>query len=87
MKSALRTENLCKQFWQVEALRELNLTVPEGSVYALVGPKGAGKTTAIKILMNIFRATTGRAEVLETESTRLNPKQFRSIGYPVHKSS
>jgi ABC-2 type transport system ATP-binding protein len=81
MKSALRTENLCKHFWRVEALRGLNLTVPEGSVYALVGPNGAGKTTAIKIVMNISRATNGRAEVLGTESTRLNQKQFMSIGY------
>ena len=81
MKSALRTENLYKKFWGVEALRGLNLTVPEGAVYALVGPNGAGKTTAIKILMNILRATSGRAEVLETESTQLNEKQFASIGY------
>lgn len=81
MKSALRTENLCKQFWRVEALRGLNLVVPQGSVFALVGPNGAGKTTAIKILMNILRATNGYAEVLETESTQLNQKQFISIGY------
>jgi ABC-2 type transport system ATP-binding protein len=81
MKSALRTENLCKQFWRVEALRGLNLAVPEGSIYALVGPNGAGKTTAIKILMNILRATNGRAEVLEVESTQLNQDQFKSIGY------
>lgn len=81
MKSALRTENLYKQFWRVEALRGLNLAVPQGSIYALVGPNGAGKTTAIKILMNILRATNGRAEVLETESTQLNQNQFTSIGY------
>jgi ABC-2 type transport system ATP-binding protein len=81
MKSALRTENLYKQFWRVEALRGLNLDVTEGSVYALVGPNGAGKTTAIKILMNILRATNGRAEVLGTESTQLNQRQFISIGY------
>jgi ABC-2 type transport system ATP-binding protein len=81
MKSALRTENLYKQFWRVEALRGLNLDVTEGSVYALVGPNGAGKTTAIKSVMNILRATNGRAEVLGTESTQLNQRQFISIGY------
>ena len=81
MKSALRTENLYRQFWRVEALRGLNLDVTEGSVYALVGSNGAGKTTAIKILMNILRATNGRAEVLGTESTQLNQRQFISIGY------
>jgi ABC-2 type transport system ATP-binding protein len=48
----IRTENLSKQFKKVEALRNLNLTVPDGAVYALIGPNGAGKTTAIKLLMN-----------------------------------
>jgi ABC-2 type transport system ATP-binding protein len=79
--SAIHTENLSKRFSKVEALRNLNLTVPEGAVYALVGPNGAGKTTAIKILMNIFGATLGRAEVLGTDSTRLRGRLLSSIGY------
>jgi ABC-2 type transport system ATP-binding protein len=81
MNNAIRTENLVKKFGQAEALRALNLTVPEGAVYALVGPNGAGKTTAIKILMNIFGATHGRAEVLGLDSTRLRERHFSSIGY------
>jgi ABC-2 type transport system ATP-binding protein len=81
MNNAIRTENLVKKFGQVEALRGLDLAVPEGAVYALVGPNGAGKTTVIKILMNIFGATRGRAEVLGLESTRLRGQHFSSIGY------
>jgi ABC-2 type transport system ATP-binding protein len=81
MNNAIRTENLAKKFGQVEALRGLDLAVPEGAVYALVGPNGAGKTTVIKILMNIFGATLGRAEVLGLESTRLRGQHFSSIGY------
>jgi ABC-2 type transport system ATP-binding protein len=65
----------------VEALKGLNLDVPEGAVYALVGPNGAGKTTAIKILMNIFGPTSGRAEVLGIESGRIAGQAFTSIGY------
>jgi ABC-2 type transport system ATP-binding protein len=81
MNNAIRTENLVKKFGRVEALRGLDLAVPEGAVYALVGPNGAGKTTIIKILMNIFGATRGRAEVLGMESTRLRGRYFSSIGY------
>jgi ABC-2 type transport system ATP-binding protein len=81
MNNAIRTENLVKKFGRVEALRGLDLAVPEGAVYALVGPNGAGKTTIIKILMNIFGATRGRAEVLGLESTRLRGQYFSSIGY------
>jgi ABC-2 type transport system ATP-binding protein len=81
MNNAIHTDNLTKKFRRVEALRGLDLTVPEGSVYALVGANGAGKTTVIKILMNIFGATLGRAEVLGVESTRLSGRHFESIGY------
>ncbi len=81
MNQAIRTDGLVKRFRGVEALRDLNLVVPEGAVYALVGPNGAGKTTAIKILMNIFRASSGRAEVLGFDSTRLAGQKLASIGY------
>jgi len=81
MSSAIRIERLTKKFGRVEALRGLNLDVPEGAIYALVGPNGAGKTTAIKILMNIFSPTTGRAEVLGMESTRVAGPAFTLIGY------
>jgi ABC-2 type transport system ATP-binding protein len=81
MNSAIHTQNLVKNFRKVEALRGLNLDVPNGAIYALVGPNGAGKTTAIKILMNIFGATNGRAEVLGIDSTRIRGRKFFSIGY------
>jgi ABC-2 type transport system ATP-binding protein len=74
MNTTLRTSKLVKRFRRVEALRSLNLTVPEGAVYALVGPNGAGKTTAIKILMNIFRAANGHAEVLGMTRLRVRCK-------------
>jgi len=81
MNNAIRTENLVKKFRRVEALRGLDLAVPESAVYALVGPNGSGKTTVIKILMNILGATQGRAEVLGLDSTRLRGQHFASIGY------
>jgi len=81
MNNPIRAENLTKKFRRVEALRGLNLGVPEGAVYALVGPNGAGKTTAIKILMNIFGATGGSAEVLGMESRHIRAREFASIGY------
>jgi ABC-2 type transport system ATP-binding protein len=81
MSSAIRTENLVKKFRHVEALKGLNLQVPQGAIYALVGPNGAGKTTAIKILMNILEPTSGRAQIFETDSTQLEGRAFTTIGY------
>lgn len=81
MSSAIRTENLSKNFLSVRALRQVNLEIPHGAIYAVVGPNGAGKTTAIKVLMNILKPTRGTAEVLGTDSTRLRGDWFAQIGY------
>ena len=81
MSDVLRTSDLSKHFRGTPVLSRLNLTVPAGSVYALVGPNGAGKTTCIQILMNLLRATSGRADVLGQDSRHLGPRAFAQIGY------
>src|SRR5260370_12758622 len=81
MSSPIRTENLTKRFRRIDALKGLNLEVPEGAIYALVGHSGAGKTTAIKILMNIIARSSGRAEVLGMDSKRIRGTAFTAIGY------
>jgi ABC-2 type transport system ATP-binding protein len=70
-----------KTFGRVHALRDLSLAVPEGSAFALIGANGAGKTTAIKALMNIIQPTRGTLTVLGTDSRRLSPRELADIGY------
>jgi ABC-2 type transport system ATP-binding protein len=81
MTSAIRTSNLSRTFGRTIALNGVDLDVPEGAAYALVGANGAGKTTLIKVLMSIFRPTRGTAETLGMDSRKLAGKGFRSIGY------
>jgi ABC-2 type transport system ATP-binding protein len=81
MNEPIHTENLTKRFRSVEALRDLDLRVPDNAIYALVGPNGAGKTTAIKVLMNILKPSSGSAEVMGNKSTDLRGSLFSSIGY------
>lgn len=81
MSMAIHTERLTKRYGGTEALRGLDLDVPEGSIYAFVGPNGAGKTTAIQTILNLRRPTSGRACVLGTDSCDLNHEDFQSIGY------
>lgn len=81
MTHAIRTDNLTKKFRHVDALRSLNLELPTGAIYGLVGSNGAGKTTAIKILMNITEPSGGRAEILGVDSRKLAGQAFASIGY------
>jgi ABC-2 type transport system ATP-binding protein len=81
MNSIIHAGNLVKRFRSVQALRGLNIDVPQNSTYALVGSNGAGKTTAIKVVMNILIASSGRAEVMGIDSKTLGSEAFTSIGY------
>ena len=55
----IEVENVSKQFEDLEALREVSLTVHKGSIYGLVGSNGAGKTTMLKLLAGIYRPDVG----------------------------
>jgi ABC-2 type transport system ATP-binding protein len=81
MKLAIRTEKLSRRFGKTVAVDRVDLEVPEGAIYALVGANGAGKTTIIKMLMNIFRPSEGHAEVLGVDAAHLAGKAFTRIGY------
>src|SRR6056297_125289 len=62
--TAIETVELTKRFGDLEALADLSLTVPEGELFALLGPNGSGKTTTIEILTGQLDPTSGTASVL-----------------------
>ena len=55
----LEMKNVTKTFGSFAALKDLDMTVPKGSVYGLVGPNGAGKTTALRHLTGVYRQDRG----------------------------
>ncbi len=61
--ATIETAGLTKHYKEVTALDGLDLKVPAGSIYGLLGRNGAGKTTAIKILMGMVHPTAGRVNV------------------------
>ncbi len=61
---AIETADLRKRFDATDALRGLNLRVPQGSIFGFLGRNGAGKTTTIKLLLGMARPTAGHARVL-----------------------
>src|SRR6186997_494905 len=77
----VETHHVAKRFCRFEAIDDLNLAVPEGSVFALIGPNGTGKTTPIRMLMNILHPDRGDITVLGTPSRNLGPGDFQRIGY------
>jgi ABC-2 type transport system ATP-binding protein len=60
---AIETVDLQKRFDATEALRGLNLRVPQGSIFGFLGRNGAGKTTTVKLLLGMARPTAGQARV------------------------
>ena len=81
MAPIIETHGLCKAYGRFGALRGIDLAVPEGSVFALMGASGAGKTTAIKVLLNMMAPTHGTATVMGSKSHALGPEHFATIGY------
>ena len=69
----IETQGLTRAFGRAEAVRGLDLAVPAGSVTALLGANGAGKSTTIRLLMNLLVPTAGHARVLGVDSRRLGP--------------
>src|SRR5215210_5166365 len=63
-ENAIETRNLGRKFGKFEAVKNVNLTVPKGTVFGLLGVNGAGKSTIIKMVMGHLRPTTGEVRVL-----------------------
>ena len=62
--SAIVTDRLTKKYGDVAAVDNLNLTVEQGELFALLGVNGAGKTTTIKMLSCLIKPTSGNAVLL-----------------------
>lgn len=56
---ALEVKDLCKSFGDIKAVDNASFTVPEGSIFGLIGRNGAGKTTTIRMMMNIYLPDSG----------------------------
>ncbi|WP_235917367.1 ABC transporter ATP-binding protein [Hymenobacter busanensis] len=57
--SVLDFDNLTKRYGRTTALRELTLSIPEGSVYGLLGPNGSGKTTTLGLALGVLQPSGG----------------------------
>ena len=77
----IQTNNLTRYFGRKAAVRQLNLAVPRGGVFALLGRNGSGKTTTIRMLLGLQAPTRGSATILNTDCMQLTPAVRARIGY------
>ena len=73
--NAIELSHINKSFGDF-AIRDLNLTVPSGTICGLVGENGAGKSTTIRLLMGALRPDSGTASVLGTD---VSSPEFRKV--------
>jgi ABC-2 type transport system ATP-binding protein len=79
--AAVRTEGLAKSFGGHAALSGLDLEVAEGEVLGYLGPNGSGKTTTIRLLLGLLRASAGRAEIFGVDCQRDPVEAHRRLAY------
>src|ERR1700733_6212759 len=77
---AIEVAGLRKSFGQVQALRGVELAVPQGGICALLGPNGAGKTPAVRVLATLTRPDGGTALVAGHDVVREPGKVRQVIG-------
>ncbi|MBW2002304.1 MAG: ABC transporter ATP-binding protein, partial [Deltaproteobacteria bacterium] len=74
-------ENLTKIYRGIKAVDNLNLKVPQGTIFGFIGPNGAGKTTTIKMMAGVLQPTKGKIYIHGLDIAREPSKVKRIIGF------
>ena len=83
----IQTNALDFYFKSFKALDQVNLNVPEGSIYGFLGPNGAGKTTTIRILLDLFHPSTGQVRIFGKELLKHRVNILGRIGALIENPS
>ena len=81
MNHAIAFEDVHRHFGERPVLRGLTFTVQPGQVFALLGRNGAGKTTALRVLLGMLEPHAGCATLLGRDATQLTAADRDKIGY------
>ena len=71
---AVEVSSVTKTFGEITAVDDLSLSVPEGVVYGFIGPNGSGKTTTMRVIVNIFYPDSGEVRVFGEPITQTEPE-------------
>ncbi len=84
----IETINLCQKYGERDILKNINLRIDRGEVFALIGPTGAGKTTLLRLIDLIDMPTSGRIhfdEVDTAESAKIRLGMRRRMAFVLQK--
>ncbi len=77
----LEVRDATVQFGGINALKEVNLDVPAGSITGLIGPNGAGKTTCFNVITGLQETVAGRITLDGTDVSKLGPHRRARMGF------
>ncbi len=77
----IETKNLTKDYGNLTAVDNLNLTIKEGDIFGFIGPNGAGKTTTMRILVTLLEPTRGKAYINGLDVRSQGKMVRRLVGY------
>jgi branched-chain amino acid transport system ATP-binding protein len=80
MKKLLKVTGIQSYYGKIQALKGIDIEVPEGRIVTLLGANGAGKTTTMKSISGLLKPKEGKIEFLGEDVTRLRPDQLLRKG-------
>ncbi len=75
----LTVENLSKNYGRINALKNVSFSVPEGSVFGILGPNGSGKTTLLGTIMDILKPTSGQYKLFDEVPTEMHRRKIGTL--------
>jgi len=85
--TVIKTDKLTKKFGDFTAVNKISFEVEKGEIFGFLGANGAGKTTAMKMLIGISKPTSGRANVAGFDVYKQTEQIKKNIGYMSQKFS
>ena len=81
MNIAIDFQSVVKRYGKVDALRGVSFSVNRGEMFGLIGPDGAGKTTAIRAICGLLHINDGSIQVLGHDPIKQHRELTNSVGY------
>lgn len=77
MRTMIKLVNIQKNYSEKQVLKDISFEVKKGSIYALLGTNGVGKTTTLKIISGLLKPTSGRVMI---DGKELDSEEGATIG-------
>jgi ABC-2 type transport system ATP-binding protein len=88
MKNAIQTNGLVHSYEGKElVINELNLCVPEGSIFGFLGPNGAGKTTTLRLLLGLIKIQSGEVKIFDQSLASHRIEILKRVGSLIESPS